>query len=159
MEGCSAPLVVKFADTQREKDQKKIHQMQSSLLNISSAGSGNGMHVSLGQSATAMSSPPLITNPPPQANPFIGADAAISPSSLQLLHQLQAVGLQQHLMQGLLIYIIIIHFIYLLIFFNLNHFQRGSKMYMQNSNLYPLKMYILRIILKFIYLFFFFIFQ
>ena len=31
MEGCSAPLVVKFADTQKEKDQKKIQQIQASI--------------------------------------------------------------------------------------------------------------------------------
>ncbi|XP_030556638.1 CUGBP Elav-like family member 2 isoform X6 [Drosophila novamexicana] len=29
MEGCSAPLVVKFADTQKEKDQKKMQQLQA----------------------------------------------------------------------------------------------------------------------------------
>ncbi|XP_036340217.1 CUGBP Elav-like family member 2 isoform X1 [Rhagoletis pomonella] len=34
MEGCSAPLVVKFADTQKEKDQKKIQQMQASIVGI-----------------------------------------------------------------------------------------------------------------------------
>lgn len=32
MEGCSAPLVVKFADTHKDKEQKKIHQMHQSLL-------------------------------------------------------------------------------------------------------------------------------
>lgn len=31
MDGCSAPLVVKFADTQKEKDQKRLQQMQASL--------------------------------------------------------------------------------------------------------------------------------
>lgn len=31
MEGCSAPLVVKFADTQREKEQKKVHQMHTAF--------------------------------------------------------------------------------------------------------------------------------
>lgn len=140
MDGCSAPLVVKFADTQREKEQKKIHQMQSSILSITGAANGinagcgaggigaggNGAGsllgslgagtvgtagsgsllsgagagaggVSLGMATSPTSS--MITNPPPQANPFIGADA-ISPSSLQLLQQLQAVGMQQHLMQG-----------------------------------------------------------
>ena len=25
MEGCSSPVVVKFADTQKEKEQKKVH--------------------------------------------------------------------------------------------------------------------------------------
>ena len=33
MEGCSSPLVVKFADTQKDKDQKRIHQIQSTLWN------------------------------------------------------------------------------------------------------------------------------
>lgn len=32
MEGCSAPLVVKFADTQKEKEQKKVHQMQTAIF-------------------------------------------------------------------------------------------------------------------------------
>ncbi|XKL63822.1 hypothetical protein PGB90_006186 [Kerria lacca] len=34
MEGCSSPLVVKFADTQKDKDQKKLQQMQSSIWNM-----------------------------------------------------------------------------------------------------------------------------
>lgn len=34
MEGCSSPLVVKFADTQKEKDQKRLQQMQANLWNI-----------------------------------------------------------------------------------------------------------------------------
>ncbi|XP_058980754.1 CUGBP Elav-like family member 2 isoform X4 [Musca domestica] len=34
MEGCSAPLVVKFADTQKEKDQKKLQQLQVGLCGI-----------------------------------------------------------------------------------------------------------------------------
>ena len=33
-QGCSSPLVVKFADTQKEKDQKRLQQMQSNLWNI-----------------------------------------------------------------------------------------------------------------------------
>ncbi len=94
MEGCSAPLVVKFADTQREKEQKKIQQLQSTILNVSS----NGIPTSIGQSATTIASP-LITNPPQHPNPFIGADAITPSSSLQLL---QLVGLQQQqLMQGM----------------------------------------------------------
>ncbi|KAL3881595.1 hypothetical protein ACJMK2_028013 [Sinanodonta woodiana] len=31
MEGCSSPVVVKFADTQKEKEQKKLHQMNTNL--------------------------------------------------------------------------------------------------------------------------------
>ncbi|XP_073826926.1 uncharacterized protein isoform X2 [Musca autumnalis] len=34
MEGCSAPLVVKFADTQKEKDQKKLQQLSVGLCGI-----------------------------------------------------------------------------------------------------------------------------
>lgn len=150
MEGCSAPLVVKFADTQKEKEQKKIQQMQASLLSTingsaaaaaaatanlglnavavptspvtnglssivngsigtaasptaASVGLPNGVSQSnsLAQNATSLtSSAPLITNPPQPVNPFIGADA-ITTSSLQLLQQMHAVGLQQQFLQGL----------------------------------------------------------
>merc|ERR1719410_1197023 len=31
MEGCSSPLVVKFADTQKEKEQRKAQQMNQSM--------------------------------------------------------------------------------------------------------------------------------
>lgn len=34
MEGCSSPLVVKFADTQKEKDQKRMAQLQSNLWGL-----------------------------------------------------------------------------------------------------------------------------
>ncbi|KPI92912.1 CUGBP Elav-like family member 2 [Papilio xuthus] len=74
MEGCSAPLVVKFADTQKEKEQKKLHAMQASLWS-------------------------LTTPVSPAA--YLASEAALSPATqLQLLQQLQAVGLQQQLLQG-----------------------------------------------------------
>lgn len=123
MEGCSAPLVVKFADTQKEKEQKKIQQLQASILSLgtTTAATTNGTvpspmtpnggttalglataPTSLGQNATTIAAnAPLMTNPPQPVNPFIGADA-MSTSSLQLLQQMQAVGLQQHLLQGLI---------------------------------------------------------
>lgn len=52
MEGCSAPLVVKFADTQKEKEQKKLQQLQIGLWNAAtgpsvpqqSANSTNNLH-------------------------------------------------------------------------------------------------------------------
>jgi hypothetical protein len=34
MEGCSSPIVVKFADTQKDKEQKKVQQIQSSLWGL-----------------------------------------------------------------------------------------------------------------------------
>lgn len=33
-QGCSSPLVVKFADTQKDKDQKKLQQIQSNIWNM-----------------------------------------------------------------------------------------------------------------------------
>lgn len=97
MEGCSAPLVVKFADTQKEKDQKKMHQMHAaSLWNITSGGISSPMT----QTGASMSSPILSNSPQQQSSPFLAQDA-ISPASLQFLQQLQAVGLQQQLLQGL----------------------------------------------------------
>lgn len=160
MEGCSAPLVVKFADTHKDKEQKKIQQIQATFLSsligsatttatglnltglVSSSGTSNlgavngsgstgagaansiapspsGLGVSLvnaaaaaaapssnsGQNATALTSnAPLLSNPPQPVNPFVGADA-ITTSPLQLLQQLQAVGLQQQYLQGSQLYI------------------------------------------------------
>ncbi|CAH2991091.1 unnamed protein product [Chilo suppressalis] len=75
MEGCSAPLVVKFADTQKEKEQKKLQAMQASLWGL--------------------------TTPVAPATAYLASEAALSPATqLQLLQQLQAVGLQQQLLQG-----------------------------------------------------------
>ena len=44
MEGCSSPLVVKFADTQKEKEQKKVQQVQTNLWGLA-----GGTCSSLGQ--------------------------------------------------------------------------------------------------------------
>ncbi|XP_063982649.1 CUGBP Elav-like family member 2 isoform X4 [Diachasmimorpha longicaudata] len=67
MEGCSSPLVVKFADTQKEKDQKRMQQLQANLWNIA---------------AVNMTTPPYLTN---------NDTSTLAPTtSLQLLQQLQA---------------------------------------------------------------------
>ncbi|XP_015119619.1 CUGBP Elav-like family member 2 isoform X1 [Diachasma alloeum] len=67
MEGCSSPLVVKFADTQKEKDQKRMQQLQANLWNIA---------------AVNMTTPPYLTN---------NDTPTLAPTtSLQLLQQLQA---------------------------------------------------------------------
>lgn len=85
MEGCSAPLVVKFADTQKEKDQKRFAQLQASIWGT----------------ATAVAQP-TIAAPAQQFPTLLQASEALNPaSSLQLL---QAMGnsalLQQHLLAG-----------------------------------------------------------
>ena len=42
LQGCRAPLVVKFADTQKDKEMKKLQQMNANLLSVASlAGLGN----------------------------------------------------------------------------------------------------------------------
>ncbi|XP_051154675.1 CUGBP Elav-like family member 2 isoform X3 [Leptopilina boulardi] len=64
MEGCSAPLVVKFADTQKEKEQKRMQQIQANLWNIA------GVNMT----------PHYLTT----------TNEALAPTSLQLLQQLQA---------------------------------------------------------------------
>lgn len=40
LQGCSSPLVVKFADTQKEKDQKRLQQMQANLYNLAGVNMG-----------------------------------------------------------------------------------------------------------------------
>ncbi|XP_022906115.1 CUGBP Elav-like family member 1 isoform X2 [Onthophagus taurus] len=79
MEGCSAPLVVKFADTQKEKELKRQQQMQANVWN-------------------ALATSPQLQQPSPTYNPVqIPNDTA----SLQIL---QAMGnsalLQQQLLTG-----------------------------------------------------------
>lgn len=57
MEGCSAPLVVKFADTQKEKEQKKVQQMQAAILStIKSTGTpSTGSNLSISPSGAIVS--------------------------------------------------------------------------------------------------------
>ena len=42
LQGCSSPLVVKFADTQKEKEQKKLQQMNANLWSTIYGGGGGG---------------------------------------------------------------------------------------------------------------------
>jgi len=96
MEGCSAPLVVKFADTQKEKDAKRMQAIQSNIFNFAA-----GMNP-LTQSPIPITPQPVHPNPTTHSSPFLTNDAAstISTASLQLLQQLQAIGLQQQLLHG-----------------------------------------------------------
>uniref|UniRef100_A0A1B6DZT0 RRM domain-containing protein n=1 Tax=Clastoptera arizonana TaxID=38151 RepID=A0A1B6DZT0_9HEMI len=48
MEGCSSPLVVKFADTQKEKDQKRMQQMQTELWNMAGLNIASHPYLQLG---------------------------------------------------------------------------------------------------------------
>ncbi|XP_046388468.1 CUGBP Elav-like family member 2 isoform X14 [Ischnura elegans] len=66
MEGCSSPLVVKFADTQKEKDQKRLQQLQANMWNLAGVNVG----------------PQYLSGNPQNC----------LPSSLQLLQQMQNSG-------------------------------------------------------------------
>lgn len=98
MEGCSAPLVVKFADTQKEKDAKRVQTIQSNLWNFAS---------SMNNPLTA-ASPISLTSPAVHStqqtlnsSPYLASDALpTAATQLQLLQQLQAIGFQQQLLQG-----------------------------------------------------------
>ncbi|KAJ8938683.1 hypothetical protein NQ318_004483 [Aromia moschata] len=76
MEGCSAPLVVKFADTQKEKELKRQQQMQANVW-------------------SALAAPATLGSPPQQYSPVLPSEA----TSLQLL---QAMGGSALLQQQLL---------------------------------------------------------
>ncbi|KAG5897636.1 hypothetical protein JTB14_013778 [Gonioctena quinquepunctata] len=77
MEGCSAPLVVKFADTQKEKELKRQQQMQANVWNALAA--------------------PSLTSPPQQYSPVMPNEA----TSLQLLQAMGNAGLlQQQYLSG-----------------------------------------------------------
>ena len=76
MEGCSAPLVVKFADTQKEKEQKKVHQMQAAILStIKTATPSTGS--SLAMSPTVAIASDSITS-------MTGANGSVATASLPI---------------------------------------------------------------------------
>lgn len=74
MEGCSAPLVVKFADTQKEKDQRRMQQMQTELWNMAGL---NGLNIAPHSYLTAVGQQ-------------LTGDSHSCLAPLQLLQQLQA---------------------------------------------------------------------
>lgn len=109
MEGCSAPLVVKFADTQKEKDAKRIQTMQTNLWNFAAA--INNPINPLAQSPISITSP-VTASSTVNTSPFLATDAAaaaaLPATSLQILQQIQAIGLQQQLLHGNLINLFIL---------------------------------------------------
>ncbi|CAG0898391.1 unnamed protein product [Darwinula stevensoni] len=93
--GCSSPLVVKFADTQKEKDQKKMMAMKQSLWNMGNMNMGSltPQYLSLLQSVAALAaqqqqSTQQATNPPggmAAAANAAAAAAGLTPLQLQQL--------------------------------------------------------------------------
>ncbi|KAH8391540.1 hypothetical protein KR200_009435 [Drosophila serrata] len=78
MEGCSAPLVVKFADTQKEKDQKKMQQLHAfcginALTGPTASGASAAAATPTANAATA-----LIATTPSAARPNPSMAAALA---------------------------------------------------------------------------------
>jgi len=105
MEGCSSPMVVKFADTQKEKEQKKVQQIQTNLWSLASVNSSglssgyppigqtqiqptNGVEGLLGTPLT-IGSPQLMGQLPQQNNYNL---LAIQQQLLSLQQQPQLLG-------------------------------------------------------------------
>uniref|UniRef100_A0A1A9WZM6 RRM domain-containing protein n=1 Tax=Glossina brevipalpis TaxID=37001 RepID=A0A1A9WZM6_9MUSC len=87
MEGCSAPLVVKFADTQKEKDQKKLQQLHGlcgiTTLNTPTVTSVLGSLTQAVPGTAISPTTPLVSTQMAAAtrtNPTIAALAAVAAS-------------------------------------------------------------------------------
>lgn len=99
MEGCSAPLVVKFADTQKEKDAKRMQAIHSNLWNFAAAIQTPQMTATSPISLTTPAVHPTSTLNC-NSSPYLASDALPAANQLQILQQLSAIGLQQQLLQG-----------------------------------------------------------
>lgn len=81
-----------------------MQQMQANLWSLAAA----NMNMPISQTATSCSTP-LLPNPPQQQqqqhSPMMATDA-ITPASLHILQQLQAVGLQNQILQGIYLTVI-----------------------------------------------------
>ncbi|KAK7865337.1 hypothetical protein R5R35_006825 [Gryllus longicercus] len=95
MEGCSSPLVVKFADTQKEKDQKRLQQMQANLWNLAGV---NMAPQYLGLLQQIQASANATTNGQTGANSSL---SALSTMQQQLLVQQQLQAAQNSGLQNL----------------------------------------------------------
>ncbi|PNF20696.1 hypothetical protein B7P43_G00320 [Cryptotermes secundus] len=88
MEGCSSPLVVKFADTQKEKDQKRLQQMQANLWNLAGVNMGP-QYLALLQQIQASQSAAAAAGATANGQPAGASLSALSTMQQQLLVQQQ----------------------------------------------------------------------
>lgn len=94
MEGCSSPIVVKFADTQKEKEQKKVQQIQTDLWNLSSS-AVSPSYLTMDQSTGAASSLGGLLGSPLTVGSHHQLAAITQQQQLLSLQQLLAVQQQQ----------------------------------------------------------------
>ncbi|CAG5083458.1 Similar to celf2: CUGBP Elav-like family member 2 (Danio rerio) [Cotesia congregata] len=101
MEGCSSPLVVKFADTQKEKDQKRLQQYQANLWTIAGTVGMPAPHYLTNNDTHALASAQLLQQLQTTLTPGVGPSAVACPTGANnpaamstVQHQLL---IQQHL--------------------------------------------------------------
>ena len=99
MEGCSSPIVVKFADTQKEKEQKKVQQIQTGLWGLSTGDGVSPGYLTMGSTVphtnmglASLLGSPLTVGAPQQLAALTQQQQLIS------LQQLVAVQQQQQLL-------------------------------------------------------------
>merc|ERR1719219_2073496 len=97
MEGCSSPIVVKFADTQKDKEQRKVQQLQTGLWGLTSpAVSPTYLTTSPQQpSLASLLGSPLTVGSPQQL-------VALTQQQQQLISLQQLLAAQQQQQQQLL---------------------------------------------------------
>ena len=71
MEGCSSPLVVKFADSQKDKEHKKIQAMQTSLWSLAPV---TPPVLNSGYSMPSLVQPGLAAAAPAPATSYVGGE-------------------------------------------------------------------------------------
>jgi len=96
MEGCSSPLVVKFADTQKDKEHKKMAAMQTSLWSLSSVPAAAAVCPSY--VPTLMSAPAVSS----AAVSMLGSPLTMTTSQQQQQQQSTAVNNSLYSLQSLI---------------------------------------------------------
>ncbi|XP_043653919.1 CUGBP Elav-like family member 6 isoform X3 [Drosophila teissieri] len=101
MEGCSAPLVVKFADTQKEKDQKKMQQIHAFCgINTPSGATAGAATPTINAATALIAAPPSAGRPNPSMAAALAAvpqvqqagSAATAPTTLVPLNSTSALS-------------------------------------------------------------------
>ena len=102
MEGCSSPIVVKFADTQKEKEQKKVQQIQTGLWGLSTGGGLGQGYLTMGSTVphtnmglASLLGSPLTVGAPQQLAALTQQQQLISLQQLVAVQQQQLLAIQQ----------------------------------------------------------------
>ncbi|XP_041675037.1 CUGBP Elav-like family member 3-B isoform X1 [Drosophila eugracilis] len=81
MEGCSAPLVVKFADTQKEKDQKKMQQIHAICgINTPSGATAGAVTPTINAATALIAAQPTAGRPNPSMAAALAAVPQVQPA-------------------------------------------------------------------------------